>query len=155
MAYETKIVDGIEFDKDTPDRVVRILLDMMNTSPKQRIRIFLGDRKTGKDWCQEWDTMGYVGKSTGKIKIPLLVNNSRSWGGGGISTGSIVRITIDKRDVYRHPKYHIGKIELKPSPFPSVPYGVWIDGVNHANFKTAEKARKWADFIQGKTNSKA
>lgn len=147
------IVEGTAFYKGTPDEVIRILLRYMHTN--QRIRIFLGDKKTGRDWTEEYDTMGYVGRSGGTVKIPILLNNSKSMYGPGISTDAIVRITVNKMDVYRHPKYHIGKIELKPSPYPQVPYGVWIDGKNHANFKTAEQARKWAQFIQGNTNSKS
>ena len=140
MAVKKKIVNNVEFDANTPDKVVSILL---------------GYSKTGRDWCEEWDTMGYVGRSTGQVKIPLLINNSKSFGGGAILTGNIVRITVNKRDIYRHPKYHIGKITFKPSAYPELPYGVWINGKNHANFKTAEKAQKWAKFISGETNSKA
>ena len=153
MATKKKIINNVEFDANTPDKVVSILLNYMNSN--QRIRIFYGDRKTGRDWCEEWDTMGYVGCSTGKIKIPLLVNNSKSMGGMGINTGSIVRITVNKHDIYRHPKYHIGKIMFKPSAYPELPYGVWINGENHANFKTSEKAQKWAKFISGESNTKA
>lgn len=153
MVVKKKIVDNVEFDANTPDRVVSILLNYMHSG--QRLRIFYGDAKTGKDWCEEWGTMGYIGRSTGQVKIPLLVNNTKSYGGSAILTGCIVRITLDKRDIYRHPKYHIGKITLKPSPYPELPYGVWINGKNHANFKTAEKAQKWAKFISGESNSKA
>lgn len=148
-----KVVNGVEFDAKTPERVVSTLLNYMGTG--QRIRVFYGDTKTGRDWCEEYDTMGYVSRSTGQVKIPLLINNRKSWGGGGILDDCIVRITVDRRDVYRHPKYHIGKITFKPSPYPEFPYGVWINGKNHANFKTAEKAQKWAKFISGESNSKA
>lgn len=155
MAKDYKVVDGISFDKDTPDRVCRLLLAYMNTYPRVRVRLFYGDRKTGKDWCEEYDTMGYIGRSAGTtVKIPLLINNRNSTGGPGILDGCIVRMTVDKRDVYRHPKYHIGKITFGPSGYANVPYGVFIDGKNHANFKTQEKAKKWADFIQGKSNIK-
>lgn len=154
MAVPKKIINGYEFDKNTPEAVVNILLRYMHDM-NVRIRLFYGDTKTGKDWCEEYDTMGYVGGSTGKVKIPILINNRKSWGGGAILTGSIVRITIDKKDVYRHPKYHIGKVELKPSGYADVPYGVWIDGKNHANFKTPIQAQKWAEFIKGNTNSKS
>lgn len=152
MAIKYKVVDGISFDKDTPDRVCRLLLAFMNTSPRVRVRLFYGDRKTGRDWCESNDTMGYVGRSMGNY--PILLNNKNSIGGGRILEGSIVRITVDKRDVYRHSKYHIGKITFAPSGYSDRPYGVFIDGKNHANFKTQEKARKWADFIQGKSNIK-
>ena len=154
MAVPKKIINGYEFDKNTPEDVVNILLRYMHDR-SVRIRVFYGDTKTGKDWCEEYNTMGYVGGSTGKIKLPLLINNRNSWGGDAILTGSIVRITIDKKDVYRHPKYHIGKVELKPSGYADVPYGVWIGGKNYANFKTPIQAQKLAEFIKGNTNSKS
>ncbi|MBQ1293588.1 MAG: hypothetical protein IIY21_06090 [Clostridiales bacterium] len=149
-----KVVDGISFDKDTPDRVCRLLLSYMNTNPRVRIRLFYGDKKTGKDWCSEFDIMGYIGRSMGPVVIPLLINNRNSIGGNGIPDGCIVRITVDKMDVYRHPKYHIGKITFGPSGHANVPYGVFIDGENRANFKTQEKAKKWVQFILGNSNIK-
>lgn len=147
-----KVVNGISFDKNTPEKVIQVLLYAMNT--RQRIRIFYGDKRTGKDWCETYDTMGYVGSSMGPVKIPILVNNSRSMGGSAILTGSIVRITIDRRDVYRHPKYHMGKIVLKPSSSASYPYGVWIGGTEVRAFKTAKQAEKWVPFIKGETNAR-
>lgn len=154
MANDYKVVDGVSFDKDTPDKVCRLLLAFMNTSPRVRVRLFYGDRKTGKDWCEEWMTMGYIGRSGGRVSVPLLINNKTSTGGPHILDGCIVRITVDRKDVYRHPHYHIGKITFGASGYSDYPYGVFIDGKNHANFKTQEKARKWADFIQGKSNIK-
>lgn len=147
------IVEGTAFDKSTPEGVIKVLLNFIHSN--KRIRVFLGDTKTGRDRCEEFDTMGYVRRSGGRVPVPILLNNCKSMYGSPLLTSSIVRITVDKVDVYRHPKYHIGKVELKPSPFSSVPYGVFIDGSNHANFKTAEQARKWAQFIQGNTNSKS
>ena len=154
MAVPKKIINGYEFDKNTPEDVADILLRYMYDG-SVRIRLFYGDTKTGKDWCEEYDTMGYVGGSTGKVKIPLLINNRKSSGGLAILTGSIVRITIDKFEVYRHPKYHIGKVEVKATELPNLPYGVWISGKNYANFKTLVQAQKWAEFIKGNTNSKS
>ena len=101
--------------------------------------MFYGDIKTGKDWTEEYDTMGYIGRTRGPVKVPLIVANSKSSGGFPLSTDSIVRITIDKRTVYQHPKYHIGKIEIRPAPYPGYSHGVFINGENHANFKTKEK----------------
>ena len=154
MTVPKKIINGYEFDKNTPEDVVDILLRYMYDT-SVRIRLFYGDTKTGKDWCEEYDTMGYVGGSTGKVKIPLLINNRKSSGGHAILTGSIVSITIDKFEVYRHPKYHIGKVEVKATELPNLPYGVWISGKNYANFKTLVQAQKWAEFIKGNTNSKS
>lgn len=138
-----KIVKGIEFDANTPERVVNILLSYMDT--QQRIRLFYGDSKTGRDWGETYNTMGYVRKSTGQIKIPLLINNSRSMGGEGILTGNIVRITVDKRNIYVHPKYKCN-VTVKGKD-------VYLNGKLHISSPTIEKAKRAADFLSGKANT--
>lgn len=52
-----KVVNGISFDQRTPDRVCNILANYCGNS-SQRVRIFLGDTTTGKDWCEVYDTIG-------------------------------------------------------------------------------------------------
>ena len=100
-----KIYNGTWYCFDTPDRVVQILDSAMNKH--ERIRVFYGNNETGCDWCEFFDTIGYVDRSYGNVKIPLLIKNSRSIGGPGILDGSIVKITIDKVVVYQHPNYYI------------------------------------------------
>ena len=100
-----KVVNGISFDQRTPDQVCNILAKYSGNR-SQRVRLFYGDTTTGKDWFESYDTIGYVGRSTGTVKIPLLVATSRSLGGGAILDHCIVRITIDKQTVYQHPNYH-------------------------------------------------
>lgn len=141
-----KVVDGVSFDVNTPEKVVNLLLYYMNARPRQRIRVFYGDTKTGKDWGEEWDTMGYVGRSGGTVKIPLLVNNARSYGGDAIKTGSIVRITVDRRNVYVHPKYNCN-VTVRG-------VNVYKNGSIYAVCKTNEKAKKLALFLKGDSNVK-
>jgi hypothetical protein len=43
-------------------------------------------------WLEEYDTVGRIGRSCGEIKIPLLIKNSRSYGGGELFTDNIGRI---------------------------------------------------------------
>lgn len=95
---------GMYFTKGTDERVMDILCDYCHTDI--RIRIFYGNKKTGNDWCEIYDTIGYVGRSCGEQKIPLLINNKRSFCGGGILTDCILKITVDKQVLYKHPKYH-------------------------------------------------
>ena len=102
---EYKVFNGISFDKSTPDQVCRILANYCGDR-SQRVRIFLGDTTTGKDWFERYDTIGYIGRSTGTVKIPLMVSTARSLGGGAILDHCIIKITIDKRTVYQHPNYH-------------------------------------------------
>jgi hypothetical protein len=76
---------------------------------KTRLRFHWGDVKTGKDWGDDLDVCGRIGRSTGPIKIPILLHNRRSTGGGGILDHCIVKITTTKgkRVLYQHPKYNI------------------------------------------------
>ncbi|MFH1740063.1 MAG: hypothetical protein ABIH23_13720, partial [bacterium] len=53
-----------------PVGVVEILEKYRDRST--RIRVFYGDTITGRDWMEENDTMGIVGRSSGQIKVPLL-----------------------------------------------------------------------------------
>ena len=145
MASAKKIVNGIEFDADTPDRVVDIILRYMGNY-NQRIRVFYGDPKTGRDYGEEYNIMGYVGRSGGTVKIPLLINNTRSFGGPGLLDGIIVRITVDKRNVYVHPKYKCDVV-VKGNE-------VYLNGKLHARCKTHEKAEKLAAFYRGDSNVK-
>ena len=95
-----KVVDGISFHPETPDKVCRILANYCGDR-NQRVRIFLGDNETGKDWLEVWKTIGYIGRSTGIHKIPLMILRKDSLGGGAILDDCIVKITVDKQIVYR------------------------------------------------------
>lgn len=153
-----KIYDGVYYDQETPDEVVHILARAMRTH--QRIRIFYGDKSTGKCWLEEYDTIGYIARTGGKMAIPILINRNGSSGGGAIITANIVRITIDKQTVYSHPKYHTGTLTILPVKKGSelakngYSFGAFVNGINHANFKSKEKAEKWVAFIQGKRNQR-
>ncbi len=73
-----------------------------------RCHFHWGNVKTGKDWGDVYDVIGRIGRSTGSIKIPILLYNSRSLGGGAILDHCIVKITKSRggRVLYQHPKYH-------------------------------------------------
>ena len=100
-----KVVNGTYFDNRTNDKVCSILANYVGCR-YQRVRVFYGNTESGKDWCECYDVIGYIGRSCGSIKIPLLIPTKNSLGGGGILDHCIVKITIDKRVVYEHPKYH-------------------------------------------------
>ena len=101
-----KEVNGISYSKNTTDEVIKIL--EIAKKNKARIRLTYGNPETGLDWGEEHDIEGYVGCSMGPMKIPLLVYNARSMGGGGILTDCIVKIEAarGKAVLYQNPKYH-------------------------------------------------
>lgn len=100
-----KLHNGTFWPVEMPDDVILILSPHVN-NPEQRFIFDFGDIETGRSWNETFETTGYVGRSTGRVKIPLIVYNKRSLGGGALS-GDIVRVLTSKKAViYEHPKYH-------------------------------------------------
>jgi len=95
------------FDDNTPERVKQILESELHSH--NRIRLFYGDKETGRDWNEEYQTMGYISRSGGSKPIMILVNNVCSYGGGAILTDCIVKITKNGRTLYQHPNYSCAK----------------------------------------------
>ncbi len=102
---EYKIINGTTYHKETSEEVINVLeQSRMN---KKRIILDYGDTKTGRSWNEIYDITGYIGRSTGKIKIPLLIYNSRSIGGSSILDHCIIGIYTSKG---KNPLY---KIKIK------------------------------------------
>lgn len=145
-----KHINGTSFDERTPDEVIRVLESARQN--RTRLHISLGDTSNGKDWLEEFESHGYVGRSMGPVKVPLLVANTRSLGGGSILAHCIVRIreSAGGRVLYQHPDYHHGRLEIRQKTEPvTLPDGrtltvdVLRDGELHASFESVEKARRW------------
>ena len=151
-----KIVNGMAYDVRTPDKVVSVL-EMARRTGK-RIRIFYGDSETGRDWYEESYTMGYVGKSGGKIQIPLVIANARSHGGPTLLDHCIVKIKIGKFVMYQHPTYYQDEITMREASdyLKGMGYttSVFMGDKNYANFKTEAQAQRYIDYITGKSNKK-
>ena len=123
------------------------------TESKQRVRLVYGNTTTGKDWLQEYDVIGSIGKSTGTNQIPLLLSNSRSTGGGAILEDCILKIVDvkSKKVLYQHDKYLAPKFDIVPS---IIGYSVAVGGKVQANFKTIKQAQNYIDFMLCKRMSK-
>lgn len=106
-----KLIEGdkpmkIAYKNGTPNDIINII----ERCRKNRIRVILdfGDTQTGRSWNEEHDICGYIGLSKGnQAYFPILLYNSRSYGGGDILTHCIVKISEskDKKVLYQHPKY--------------------------------------------------
>ena len=141
-----KIVDGVSFYEGTKESVINILLDAIKH--KDRIRIFFGDAQSGTDWCETFDTIGTIGTSCGVTKVPLLIHSIRSMGGDAILTDSIVKITRNKKVIYKHPNYNCNiKID-----------GDYIVDSNdkeimHFWSKDENKRKRFFEFLKGTRNN--
>jgi len=138
---------GTWFNPDTPLKVQKILETARKKSTQ--LRLFLGDRDSGKDWLEEFDVLGKIGRSMGALKVPLLINDDI--GGPAVLDSSIVRIirVADKKELYRHPGYSLGSITFIRSANKDYPFSVSVNGKIHARFKTEAQSWHWAAFIAG------
>mgnify|MGYP003441843095 CR=1 FL=1 len=112
---------------------------------KSRIRVWYGDKLSGTAWAEENDVLGYVGRSTGQVKIPLLVHNSRSIGGDGILQDCIVRIdsvTNRGQPLYQHQTFSTGFWQV-------LGFDLFHNGEIWARFKTTSAAVRYMEFMQG------
>lgn len=93
------------YDSRTSKEVIEVLERCYDSG--ERLVFDFGDAVTGQSWGEINDISGRIGKSTGVIKIPLLIYNSRSLGGGSLLDHCIVKITTSKggRILYQHPNY--------------------------------------------------
>jgi hypothetical protein len=139
---------GTWYDPRTPERL-RTILEYLRLK-REPVRIFLGDRETGRDWMEEFDTIGLIGRSTGTLKVPLLVEEgTRS--GFSLLDSSIVRIISVKngKEAYRHPAYHLPEMRVAENEHPELPFTVLTNGKPHARFKTMAQVCHWIAFMAG------
>ncbi len=138
------------FEPHTPDPVIAILEDAR--CRLVRLRIFYGDRETGRDWNEENDVLGYIGRSMGPIRVPLLIKTRASTGGFAILTAHIVRIqsASDKRVLWQHATYHSLPFALGPAVSDGYVEAVYRDGRMHAQFKKPGDAARFMDRILGR-----
>jgi hypothetical protein len=94
MNPQYRQVNGISYNVLTPQKVIDVLEQARQSRPRRRLSILYGDVNSGKNWGSP--ERGYIGNSTGSIKIPILVHNTRSLGGGSIMDSCILEIRESK-----------------------------------------------------------
>lgn len=102
-----KIVNGTFYDTRTPQEVIDVIESAR--AGGRRVRLSYGDTETGRDWQEQYDIVGRIGRSAGPVKVPILIHNRRSIGGHAILDHCIVRIvsSVGGRVLYQHPKYYV------------------------------------------------
>lgn len=130
---------GTAYHEETPARVCEILETAIKS--RQRLQLYYGDANTGKNWNEELDTRGTIGRSTGTVKIPLLIATSRSHGGGAILDHCIVKIRNKYGIIYRHENLQESTFEIVPSDLPEYSHNVLIDGEIYSRHKTERSAK--------------
>lgn len=141
------------FEIGTRHEVQEVLQRYMHKRDEM-IRIMVGDPETGVDSCSEFEVVGFVGRSGGSMKVPLMCEPGEG-GGGPIPTSRVLRIirARDGKELFRHPKYQVPNITVTPQ----ISHGkdgnyTWAgfhDGELVARFKKGIEAAEWAEFLLG------
>lgn len=148
------VVNDTFYDGRTPERVISTLESARLAN--RRLHIHYGDPETGEDQNEEFESEGYVGRSTGRVKSPLLIHNSRSLGGGTIMSERIVKIrSTGKKGIvlYQHSNYFSGRFDVIDNPDTTVkveyPHAVTRNGEVVAAFKTEKQAQTYVTNVTG------
>lgn len=149
-----RVCDGTYYHANTPPEVVSVLESLRKS--QTRVRVHYGHTdpshpRFGRDWLEEFDVEGTIGRSTGRIKIPLLVPRSLP-GGPGLLDHCVVKIrTLDKnpRVLYQHPHYILPSLKIGPARDPGYAKAVYVEGVLHAQFKEPGQAARWVHRMTG------
>jgi hypothetical protein len=124
---------------------------------KMRCRIWYGNRETGESWVDEIDVTGFVKRSGGCLKVPLLVYSSKSYGGVEILISAIVRIDCikTKEKLYVHKNFHVPSLVIVPSDTDGYEWQVenGMTGRVCARFKTLIQAERYVEFMKGERYS--
>ena len=112
MDKKYRIFNGTAYSINIDEKCMKVLDKLIKNG--RRVRLFLGDPNTGNDWCERFDVLGYIGRSTGEYKIPLLIAKSNSMGGPGILDGNILKIvdTRTKEVLYQNDKYKVPTFKI-------------------------------------------
>lgn len=142
------------FAEGTPLKVQRVLEQCRTKG--NTVRVWFGDPRTGRDGLNEFEVYGRIGRSGGTIRAPLLCTDD--YGGGTMFTDRILRIVDvqSRKELYRHPKWHLPEIELRPNPDPKTRaegYAVeaLVEGHTHARFRDDADAAYWLAMMAGRS----
>lgn len=138
------------FDPGTEPKVRRVLEACRQTHCQ--VRLVLGNPQTGLSWLDEHDVVGTIGRSTGWLKVPLLVSPGEN-GGGAILTANVLCI-VDWQSgtvLYRHPVYHAPDLLIQPTSDTGLCWRVLHQGIDIARFDDIGKAGAYVAFMRGAT----
>ena len=138
------------------EKLWKVLSSLVHSG--RRVRIWYGDTKTGRSWNEEYEVTGTIGRSNGKIAIPLLLKNSRSCYGGALLDDCIIRIDDikEKRTIYKADNFHVEDMKVY-AIFGDVNYKYQAAKLSEdsgewevqASFKTEQQAHNYVAFMRG------
>ena len=138
------------FDPGTQSEAARVLEAARKRGRK--LRLILGDTSTGEPWLEEHDVVGRIGRSTGSLKVPLLIEAGQCGGSAILCACILALIDWDSGDVlYRHAAYREADLDIRPSEAANLPWNVVRGEEVVARFRDIAKACAYLAFMRGAT----
>lgn len=142
-----RLASGTCYHADTPEPVVEVLETVRQN--QRKVRLFYGNTQTGQSWFDEHDVIGRIGRSTGPIKVPLLIEPGEI-GGPALLDHCVIRIDSPRTVLYQHEQFRTGEFSLVHGQVERAPWEVFIDQAVHARFQDKRQAQRYIDFMQGR-----
>lgn len=114
------------------------------------VRLFYGDTETGRDWGEENDVLGTIGRTTGPLKTPILVPKGEC-SGTTILEHCLVKImdADTRRVLWTHERYQSPTFLITEDNTPKLPFKATMNGQLAARFASFAKAAAWVAFMSG------
>ena len=143
--------DGLWFHPETPVAVRNVLAEAFHNC--YSLRVWYGDAKTGVSWADEYDVKGRLGRSCGKVKVPLLVPVGED-GAPAMLDHCVIRIdrvhnNTKGSTLYVHPQFSAGTWTTGAAQTEGYLEGSYRDGELIAQFKKPGHAQAYGDFMTG------
>jgi len=138
------------FDPGTDRKAVRVLEQCRNAGTK--VRLIQGDPSTGHAWLAEHDIVGRIGRSTGTLKVPLLIEQGEHAGCAILTACLLAIIDWDSgKFLFRHPTYRTPDLSIRRGEQADRPWEVHdADGIV-TRFPEVGKAGAYVAFMCGET----
>jgi hypothetical protein len=138
------------FQPGTDPKVAKALERCRRTCRK--VRLMLGNLETGVPWLEEYDVVGTIGRSSGPLREPLLVEENDSFGLPVLAHCALALIDWQTgKFLYRHPAYRVPNLTIQRQDDPKRPWEVLHDDQVVARFKNIGKAGAYVAFMCGET----
>ena len=138
------------FDPGTDAKAARVLESCRTR--ERKVRLILGDTSTGEPWLEEHDVVGRIGRSTGSLKVPLLIEPDEHGGCAILCACLLAIVDWESGDfLYRHAAYREADLSIKPSGDADRSWNVLRREEVVASFRDIGKAGAYLAFMRGAT----
>ena len=138
------------FDPGTDAKAARVLESCRKR--ERKVRLILGDTSTGEPWLEEHDVVGRIGRSTGSLRVPLLIEPGECGGAAILCACLLVIIDWGSGDfLYRHAAYREADLSIQPSGNADRSWDVLRRNEVVASFGDIGQAGAYLAFMRGAT----